>query len=536
MARLQYNNPKIPTWAAYNSTVSPVKLPLTIVTMMPLLAAPIYPQHYPKANLSTLLLTIPIFQRTLLTEKTLLHATAMVVFQRKTDYSPELSLDHTKHPTCKSLPSSSIPNAELLLCHVPSNAQPKCPQYGRLDTTPSSDVTDAAGRDDLAWSVGQSMARLQCNNPKIPTWAAYNSTVSPAKLPLTIVAMMPLLAAPAQEWSTMLTVLKQAQNIGEGHTPVITFDLQLYEKAVKLQMHTVPALDHLVFWLGEMHTVMAALRALGSSIEDSGFDDAWVEAGIYGSTTKQQILEGNHMKRALTAHSMTYSNLCDLHVEAFLKTEKEESGANFPSMSHASYTMNASSQEGKYGAFGKHHQEILKAMESGKFKEKKSKTASGVVALKDDRALFARFLVVVLSRPEIDLKESISEFELAAFPRVLFNSDGDLCHWVGKSKLMSILESSLPDQRTDQEEDRRQHAGKSVVIIDGTAVISPVIFLRSSTIGPRNVTRSTSFLIVMTFQILSSREFASFAKVATGPWCTKSPVVQSSKRSLSSSC
>jgi len=41
------------------------------------------------------------------------------------------------------------------------------------------------------------------------------------------------------------------------------------------------------------------------AIEDSGFDDAWVEAGIYGSTTKHQILEGNHMKRALTAHFMT---------------------------------------------------------------------------------------------------------------------------------------------------------------------------------------------------------------------------------------
>ena len=63
---------------------------------------------------------------------------------------------------------------------------------------------------------------------------------------------------------------------------------------------------------------------------------------------------------------------------------------------------------------------------------KESETASSVAALKDDRA---RFLVVVLSRPEIDLKECISEFELATFPRALFNSDGDLSHCVGKSKL-----------------------------------------------------------------------------------------------------
>ena len=97
--------------------------------------------------------------------------------------------------------------------------------------------------------------------------------------------------------------------------------------------------------------MMAALRALGSSIENIGFDDAWVEAGIYGSTMKQQILEGNHMKRALIAHSMTYSALCGLYVEALLKR------------SLAAYTMNAMSQEGKYG-------EILKAMESEKFEEK----------------------------------------------------------------------------------------------------------------------------------------------------------------------
>ena len=45
--------------------------------------------------------------------------------------------------------------------------------------------------------------------------------------------------------------------------------------------------------------------------------------------------------------------------------------------------------------------------------KKKGKTASGVAALKDDRALSARPLVVVLSRPEIDLKESISEVNLS---------------------------------------------------------------------------------------------------------------------------
>ena len=167
---------------------------------------------------------------------------------------PEITLDLGKSLKSKSLPTSSIPASELLPCHVPSNAQPKCPTYGRFDTSPSPDITDAAAQDDLAWSVGQSLARSRSENPMIPTWAAYHSKASSSMLPLTTVTMMPSLAAPAHEWSTMLTVLKQAQNIttvvlGESHKTVITFDLQLYEKAVKLQLHTAPALDHLVFRL-----------------------------------------------------------------------------------------------------------------------------------------------------------------------------------------------------------------------------------------------------------------------------------------------
>ena len=157
---------------------------------------------------------------------------------------------------------------------------------------------------------------------------------------------------------------------------------------------------------------------------------------------------------------------------------------------------------------------------------------------------------MVLSRPEIYVKESISEFELASFLRALFNSDSDLRHCVGKSTLMSILESSLPDQRPDQEEEWYQHAEKSVVIINGMADVQSIgkptwvhnardlasHFLETIDSSPRNVTRSMSVLIVMTFQILSSREFASFIKVATDPWCTQSPMVQLSKRSLSNSC
>jgi len=40
-------------------------------------------------------------------------------------------------------------------------------------------------------------------------------------------------------------------------------------------------------------------------MEDSGLDEAWSEADIYGPTTTRQIIEAKHMKRVLEAHLTT---------------------------------------------------------------------------------------------------------------------------------------------------------------------------------------------------------------------------------------
>ena len=105
----------------------------------------------------------------------------------------------------------------------------------------------------------------------------------------------------------------------------------------------------------------------------------------------------------------------------------------------------------------------------------KNKTTCGVAPLKDDRALFARFLVVMLSRPDLDIKETISTFELAEYPRALFFSDGSLQHCATKSKLMNILESLLPAQQQPKTSTVQPHSAdpssRQVVIIDVMAVV-----------------------------------------------------------------
>ena len=116
----------------------------------------------------------------------------------------------------------------------------------------------------------------------------------------------------------------------------------------------------------------------------------------------------------------------------------------------------------------------LKSWKSA-WQTKKNKTTCGVAPLKDDRAIFARFLVVILSRPDLDTKETISTFELAEYPRALFFSDGSLRHCATKSKLMNILESLLPAQQQPQTSTVQPHSAdpssRQVVIIDAIAVV-----------------------------------------------------------------
>ena len=93
--------------------------------------------------------------------KNRLHATAMVVFQRKRTKDHETIQEIDATMRTKSLPQKSTPDTEIL----------QCSGY-TLDTTPSSDVTKKEEQNDLAWSVGNSILRSRLEQVKIPTWAS----------------------------------------------------------------------------------------------------------------------------------------------------------------------------------------------------------------------------------------------------------------------------------------------------------------------------------------------------------------------------
>ena len=58
---------------------------------------------------------------------------------------------------------------------------------------------------------------------------------------------------------------------------VISFDLQLYAKAIRLQVKP-DIRDSYVFRIGELHVVFTSLKVLGKLIDGSGLDQAFEEA------------------------------------------------------------------------------------------------------------------------------------------------------------------------------------------------------------------------------------------------------------------
>ena len=95
--------------------------------------------------------------------------------------------------------------------------------------------------DDYAWLLARNLTIETGSNEvqecevlqnAVPVWSGYNSLVNDA-LPVTRVGASPLIAAPAHEWSTLLTVLKQAQGInvrvvGANRKTVVSLEMGLY--------------------------------------------------------------------------------------------------------------------------------------------------------------------------------------------------------------------------------------------------------------------------------------------------------------------
>jgi hypothetical protein len=143
----------------------------------------------------------------------------------------------------------------------------------------------------------------------MPTWAATKSLLqSRQHVNHTISEVVaPLFKTSPTDYATLYSVLTLTQEIsavvvGPERRTIITLDLDLYERALKIQQSV--GSNSWVLRAGELHICFAALHELGKYLEGNGLDTVAVETRIYSPATLRGIYTGKAFKRGVEYHLM----------------------------------------------------------------------------------------------------------------------------------------------------------------------------------------------------------------------------------------
>ena len=156
----------------------------------------------------------------------------------------------------------------------------------------------------------------------IPSWSAFNATVSPVTAQRTNVGYCPMIAGSSTEYSTIYTVMKTIQDISAilGQTKsVVVFDLVIYSKAKEIQWRRPNEFKHLVIRIGGFHIALIFLSVIGKKIEESDIEDLLVESGLYGTTSTIALLKGKSYNRGVRAQKLIMEALLRLQWKAFCR-------------------------------------------------------------------------------------------------------------------------------------------------------------------------------------------------------------------------
>ena len=97
---------------------------------------------------------------------------------------------------------------------------------------------------------------------------------------------------------------------------MITFDLQLYSKALQLESNS--EIDNFVITLGKLHVGFTAFKMLGKIIDGSSLDKGFEEALIYGTNTVKQIKDGYHLYTCFEGHQIVYLSLFKKYIMSLI--------------------------------------------------------------------------------------------------------------------------------------------------------------------------------------------------------------------------
>ena len=97
-------------------------------------------------------------------------------------------------------------------------------------------------------------------------------------------------------------------------------NMLIHAKSILLQSKKEIS-SNFLFRLGELHVVFSMLEALEKYINNSGLDQAFAEAAIYGSATTEQMKYGKHMKKSFEANTKLNVALFCVYMKRFVSVQ-----------------------------------------------------------------------------------------------------------------------------------------------------------------------------------------------------------------------
>ena len=122
--------------------------------------------------------------------------------------------------------------------------------------------------------------------------------------------------------------------------------------------------------------------------------------------------------------------------------------------------------EGKLSVWGRMTKNKVKTFKS-ESATAEIKIGNQLIKIKEERNLLQRFIVISRSRPDLDLKVCIGEYEFGVVPRSLFSADGSLLLPYDKASMLHHLEN-LKETPKDSEESEPEVPAEDISFSDGT--------------------------------------------------------------------
>lgn len=146
-------------------------------------------------------------------------------------------------------------------------------------------------------------------NQTVPSWGGFNVKITVLHTQKTSVGYCPIIPANPTEYSTVYTCMKTIQHqMGSLNQKwsIITADEAIYSKLKVIQWKRPKEFEHVIIRMGAMHIEMNFMSCIGKIYGDSGLEDIWIEADIYGPNTVNHIMNGKAYYKCSRGHKLMY--------------------------------------------------------------------------------------------------------------------------------------------------------------------------------------------------------------------------------------